>query len=118
MKRQHFSLDRTQWAIVGAIAACVIASSARLSSHQMWQDVVIIVSGGVIGIIGLLLALNWRGITERYTTPPIRRLHPKQPIRAQRTTFMRVSGALLLLQAMAAIVSSISWIVALFNNPG
>jgi len=116
MKRHPFSLDWSQWAIVGAIVGRVVASWARLSSHQMWQDIVIIISGGVMGTVGLLLALNWRGFTQRYTTP-VRRLHPKQPIHSQRTTFIRVSGALLLLQALAAIISSIFWIVALFNNP-
>jgi hypothetical protein len=83
----------------------------------MWQDIVIIISGSVIGTVGLLLALNWRGITQRYTLP-VRHLHPKQSIHSQRTTFLRISGILLLVQALAAIVSSIFWIVALLNSAG
>ena len=115
--KQKLRLDYSQWAMAGAIVACVVASWSRLSSHQLWQDIVIILSGVVIGIVGLLLALNWRGMTERYTMP-VPRLHPKKPPRSRRTILFRISGALLSLEAVVAIVSSILWIMALSNNPG
>ena len=60
MKRNP-GLDYGQWAVLVSVAACVVASWARLSSHQLWQDVVILISGVVIGLFGILLALNWHG---------------------------------------------------------
>lgn len=114
--KQKIRLDYSQWALAGAITACIVASSSRLSNHQLWQDITIIISGVVIGIIGLLLALNWGGITERYTIP-IKRLHPKKPPRSWHTILFRIGGALLSLEALAAIVSNILWIMALSNSP-
>jgi hypothetical protein len=111
MKR-HPGLDYGQWAVLVSIGACVVASWARLSGHQLWQDVVILVSGIVIALFGLLLALNWRGMTERYSSPA-RRLSPKAPRHSPQLRVMRLGGALLTLQALAAIVSSINWLVAL-----
>lgn len=117
MKR-NLSHNYAPWAIVISIAACVVASWSRLVGHELWQDIVILLSGAVIGIFGLLLALNWRGIADRYSASG-RRLSPKQPPRRrQQFMVMRVSGALLTLEALAAIISSILWIMALFNNSG
>jgi len=115
--KQKFRFDYNQWAMTGAIIACIVASSWRLSNHQLWQDITIIISGAVIGIIGLLLAFNWRGITERYTMP-VKRLHPKTPPRSRQTILFRIGGALLSLEALVAIVMSILWIIALTNTPG
>jgi hypothetical protein len=112
MKRNP-GLDYGQWAVLVSVAACVVASWARLSSHQLWQDVVILVSGVVIALFGLLLALNWHGMTERYSSP-VRRLSPKAPRHhAHQLKMMRVGGGLLTLQALAAIVSSINWLIVL-----
>lgn len=115
--KQEFRLDYSQGAMAGAITACIVASSSRLSSHQLWQDITIIISGVVIGTIGLLLALNWRGITERYTMP-VKRLHPRTRPRSWHTIIFRISGAVLSLEALAAIVTNILWMMALPNNPG
>ena len=113
MKRNpNPNLDYGQWAVIVSIAACVVASWARLAGHQLWQDIVVLISGLVIGLFGLLLAFNWRGMTERYSSPP-RRLSPKAPRHSQQLKVMRIGGAMLTLQALAAIVSSISWLIAL-----
>lgn len=109
MKRQP-GLDYGQLAVLVSIAACVVASWARLSSHHLWQDVVILVSGTIIALFGLLLALNWRGMTERYSAP-VRRLSPKAPRHSPQLRVMRLGGALLTLQALAAIVNSINRLV-------
>ena len=115
--KHKLRLDYSQWAMAGAIVICVVASWSRLSSHQLWQDIAIIISGVVIGIVGLLLAFNWRGMTERYTRP-VPRLHPKRLPYSRRIILFRIGGALLSLEAVAAIISSILWIMALSNNSG
>jgi len=114
--KHKFRLNYSQWVMSGAITAFIVASSSRLTSHQLWQDITIIISGVIIGIIGLLLALDWRGITERYTMP-VKRLHPKKSPRSRQIILFRISGALLSLEALAVIVSNILWIMALSNNP-
>lgn len=113
--KQKFRFDYSHGTMAGAITASIVASSSRLSSHQLWQDITIIISGVVIGIIGLLLALNWRGITERYTMP-VKRLHPKTRPRSWHTHLFRISGAFLSLESLAVIITNILWLMALSNN--
>ncbi len=107
--------DTNQWAVIAGIVFCVVASVARLSEHQLWQDIFIIIGGGVIGLYGGLLATNWRGITERYSNPAPR-LSPKIKRNPQRFLFVRIGGAFLVLEALIAIVSSVLWLTAWFSE--
>jgi hypothetical protein len=110
MKQAPTLFDYGQWTVLGSILACMAASWSRLSDHQLWQDLVIIVSGLVIGVYGVLLVINWHGITDRYIMS-VRGLGIRSKRRAHRFKFIRMSGALLIVGALAAIMDSIFWIV-------
>ena len=76
---------------------------------------------GIIALFGLLLASNWRGTTERYSSPrytaPAPRLNPRQPHRSQQIMILRISGVALALQALVAFISNSFWIVVLLFYP-
>jgi len=112
MIKRKSGLDFSLWMLLIAIAACVAAGWLRLANHQLWQDIVIMIGNGIIALFGLLLAFNWRGTTERYSTP-VPRLGPKQPHRSQHAVILRISGVALVLQALIAIISNSFWLILL-----
>jgi sulfite exporter TauE/SafE len=116
LKKQRPYFVFSQRAVIGAILACLTASIWRQSDHQLWQDILIIIGGLVIGVYGLLLVFNWRGISTHYSMPTSR-LSPRHKRYQYRFIAIRLGGALLVLSAIAAISSSIFWVVVLFNSP-
>lgn len=113
MKRNPV-LDYGQWAMMISILATALASWSRLADHRLWQDVVIIISGVVFGVYGSLLAANWRGISRRYSGLLLSRGRGRREVR--RFLLIRLAGVLLIIGALAAIISSIFWMIALFNK--
>lgn len=116
MLKRKSGLDFNLLMLLIAIAACVVAGWLRLISHQLWQDIVIMLGNGVIALFGLLLASNWRGTTERYSTPAPR-LSPKRPHHSQQVVILRISGVALALQALIAMISNSFWIFVLLFYP-
>jgi hypothetical protein len=113
MKRSP-NLEYGQWAMMISILTNAVASWSRLSDHHLWQDVIIILSGLVFGVYGVLLAINWRGISRRYSGLRLSRSRGRQELR--RFLLIRAAGVILLIGALAAIASSIFWIIALFSK--
>jgi hypothetical protein len=108
-------LDYGQWAMMISILATALASWSRLAEHRLWQDVVIIVSGIVFGLYGALLAANWRGISRRYSGLWLSKSRGRRE--ARRFLLIRIAGVLLIIGALATIISSVFWIITLFNKP-
>jgi hypothetical protein len=102
-----------QWAMMISILTTAIASWSRLADHHLWQDVTIILSGLVFGLYGVLLALNWRGISRRYSG--LRPSGNQRRREIRRFRFIRVAGIVLVIGALAAIASSTFWIITLFD---
>jgi len=99
-------LDYRLWVVAGGVLACAIASLARnWTGHQFWQDILTIAGGLAFGFYGLLLVVNWHGITGRWLS--------RMKGDTSRPALFRVAGALLVLGALAAIISGISGIIAL-----
>lgn len=113
MKRSPV-LEYGQWVMMISILTSAIASWSRLSDHHLWQDVIIILSGLVFGFYGVLLAMNWRGISRRYSGLRLSGSKRRQELR--RFLLIRAAGIVLVIGALAAIASSVFWIIALFSE--